>query len=207
MAVATLADADTRLYNALAALVAEPVAEATPFGSVGRWEGPVPPTGLPAAKFPAVMLRFDGEQPVDRDVQTFGLGIEDRSRANWSVLVQLYDPQLIDRIVNGTAAHPGVLRLCDAVKGACNGLWLAGAHMERTLRFAGTAREAGGPQPSTVVYAVRFVAELDAPNATDAQIAADASPTLNPVAADVNIEGTGTPAPNPLVQFVAAPNP
>lgn len=204
---ATLATADTRLYSALAALVAEPVSSTQPFGYAGRWEGPVPPTGLPAPKYPAVMLRFDGEQPVDRDVQTFGWGVEDRSRANWSALVQLYDPQEIDRLVNGTASVPGILQLCDVVKGACNGLWLDGAHMERPLRFAGTAREAGGPQPSTAVYAVRFVAELDAPNAYDAQVAGDTSPEVNPVHADINITGTGEPAPNPLIQIVSEPNP
>lgn len=204
---ATLATADTRLHAALAALVAEPVSSSRPFGYAGRWEGPTPPTGLPAPKYPAALLRFDGEQPVERDVQTFGWGSQDRSRANWSVLVQLCDPQEIDRLVNGTASSPGVLQLVDAVKAACNGLWLDGAHMERTLRFAGTAREAGGPQPSTVVYAVRFVAELDAPDAYAAQVAADTSPEVNPVAADINITGTGTPAPNPLVQIVSEPNP
>lgn len=204
---ATLATADTRLANALAALVAEPVTSTAPFGYAGRWEGPVPSTGLPAPKFPAVLLRFDGEQPVERDVQTFGWGVEDRSRANWSALVQLCEPQEFDRLINGSASVPGILRLCDVVKAACNGLWLDGAHMERTLRFAGTAREAGGPQPSTVVYAVRFVAELDAPDAYAAQVAADTSPLINPVASDINITGTGEPAPNPLVQIVSEPNP
>lgn len=203
---ATLATTDTRLYSALAALVAEPVTSTAPFGYAGRWEGPVPASGLPAPKFPAVMLRFDGEQPVERDVQTFGWGVEDRSRANWSALVQLCEPQEFDRLVNGSASVPGILRLCDVVKAACNGLWLDDAHMERTFRFAGTAREAGGPQPSQVVYAVRFVAELDAPNATDAMVAADTSPDIEDVNGDIDITGTGTPAPNPLVEFTSEPN-
>lgn len=206
MTVATLASADTRLYAALAALVTAPVATSTPFASLDRWEGPVPTTGLPAPKFPAVMLRFDGEQPVDRDVRTFGWEGHDRSRANWTVLVQLYEPQEASRAVNGSASVPGILRLVDAVKGACNGLALDGASMEQKIRFAGTARETGTVN-TTLVYAVRFVCELDAPDAYAAQVAADTSPDVEEVRSDINIEGTGTPAPNPLVQIVSEPNP
>ena len=205
MTVATLASADTRIYNALAALVATPVTSTAQFGSIDRWDGPVPPTGLPAAKFPAVMLRFDGEQPVERETNTFGWQTDDVSSANWSVLIQLWDPQDVTRGVNGSAAVPGILQLADSVKEAVNGLTLDGASMEQKVLFTGTVREVGAPS-ATVVYAVRFSCSLDVPSAYEALVAADTSPDIENINGDINIEGTGTPAPNPLVEFTSEPN-
>ena len=207
MAAATLATADTRIYSAVAALVTAPVATATPLAFVDRFVGNVPPTGLPAAKFPAAMIRCNGTQ-AERPVATLtGLGTVDRVKASWSVLVQMTDPADVTRGVNGSAAFPGILRIVDAVTAVLNGLWLDDAYMERVLRLVSALPDPAVPS-ALIVYDVRFEAMLDAPSAYAAQVAAyeAAASDIEEMRGDVNVQGTVDPAPNPLVQLVAEPN-
>ena len=203
MADATLASIDAALYTALATLVATPLTTSAPFGSLIRFVGPVPGEGLPAAKFPCVALRFD-EETADFDVDTVA-DAESRSVATWSVLVQVTDPQDIDRGMVGTGAgagQTGILRLVVTVQGALNALVLEGAYRGRRLKYTGTRPEAI-VRNGVYVYAVKFAARLLPPLAPTP----DDSHDLDEVRADVNLEDTDDAAPNPVVQFIADTTP
>jgi hypothetical protein len=199
MADATLASIDAALYAALATLVATPLTTSAPFGSLIRFVGPVPGEGLPASKFPCVALRFD-EETADFDVDVLA-DAESRSVATWSALVQVTDPQDIDRgmVGNGTGAgQTGILRLVVAVQGALNALVIEGAYRGRRIKYTGTRAEAI-VRNGVYVFAVKFAARLLPPLAPTP----DDSHDIDEVRADVNLEGTTDAAPNPVVQIIS----
>ena len=202
---ATLVSLDAILYTALAALLTDQTTGPTagkPFACVGRYAGTVPPEGISevGAQYPCALLRFNAEDST-RDVRGFGAAsIEDRATASWSVLVAVEDPRDIADGMIGTNSAPGLLSLVDAVIGACNGLVVAGAHMQQATRYAGVRAELVR-RGVVYVYAVAFEAMRDAPLAT----ITDTSSLVEEIRADVNLEGTGT-APNPLDRFIADPN-
>jgi hypothetical protein len=205
---ATLTSIELALYTALSGLLTNVTTGPTtarPFACVARYAGQVPQEGLAeaAAAWPCALLRFDDDIST-RDVHGFGVeSIEDRALASFSVLVGVEDPRDIADGMIGDANVPGLLRLVDAVIAACNGVTFADPHMQMSIRYAGTRAELV-KRGTVYVYAVRFDATRDA-----AAVAFDASgATLIPsVNSDINITGTGTPAPNPLVQIVSEPNP
>jgi hypothetical protein len=175
---------------------------------VGRYAGEIPPEGLSevCAQYPAALLRFD-EETSARDVLGFGVeSLNDRTLASFTVLVAVEDPRSTDDGIIGDANVPGALRCCEAVVAACNGLTFTDAHQRLSTRYVST-RPLLVKRGSVYVYGVRFDAQRDAPVATSSEeTAAGTLPDVEPVAGDINLEGTGT-APNPLVQFVANPNP
>jgi len=205
---ATLTSIELALYTALSGLLTNVTTGPTttrPFACVGRYAGQVPQEGLAeaAAAWPCALLRFDDDIST-RDVLGFGVeSIEDRALASFSVLVGVEDPRDIADGMIGDANVPGLLRLVDLVIAACNGVTYADPHMQMSVRYSGTRAEVI-KRGTVYVYAVRFDATRDAAGA-----AFDASgATLIPgVYSDINIVGTGTPAPNPLVQIVSDPNP
>lgn len=205
MADATLADIDTTLHTALATLVATPVTSSAPFASLIRFAGPVPGEGLTAAKFPCVALRFD-EEVADFDVDVLA-DAESASVATWSVLVQVDDPQDIDRgmVGNGAAkGQTGILRLAVSVQGVLNALAIDGTYRGRRLKYLGTRPEQV-VRNGIYVYAVRFAARLLPPIAPTP----DDSHDLDEIRGDVNLEDTlNDDAPgNPVVQFIADTTP
>lgn len=205
MSDATLADIDATMYTALATLVATPATASKPFNSLIRFVGPVPGEGLPAAKFPCVALRFD-EETSDFDVNTVA-DAESESVATWSALVQVADPQDIDRgiVGNGTGAgQTGILRLVVSVQGVLNALAIDGTYRGRRLKYLGTRPEQV-VRNGIYVYAVRFAARLLPPLAATP----DDSHDLDEVRGDVNLEDTlNDDAPgNPVVQFIADTTP
>ncbi len=200
MTIATLADVDAAMYTALSALVATPPDATHPFASVIRFAGAVPPEGLPAPKFPCVALRFDDEV-ADFDVDVLS-DAESRSVATWSVLVQVDDPQDIDRgmVGNGAAlGRTGILRCLSAAVGACNGLRVDGTYRGRLLKYVG-ARPEMVVRNGLYVYAARIAVRLYAPMATNAN---PYTTGLEEIAGNVNLEDTTDPADNPVVQFVS----
>lgn len=201
MADATLADIDATMYTALASLVATPATTTKPFSSLIRFAGPVPGEGLTGAKFPCVALRFD-EETSDFDVDVLA-DAESASVATWSVLVQVDDPQDIDRgmVGNGASAgQTGILRLVVSVQSVLNALAIDGTYRGRRLKYIGTRPEQV-VRNGIYVYAVRFAARLLPPLAPTP----DDSQTLTEVRGDVNLEDTlNNDAPgNPVVQFIA----
>lgn len=203
---ATLASIDTAMITALQDTVAVPSTAARPFALAARYAGEVTREGLSrvcGGQFPAVLLRFDGEQ--SRRIVDVLASVEDRGIATWSVIAVAEDPREIDSGINDTsAASPGVLQLLDVAMGAVNGLLVAGTYNERPLRCADVRPEL---VDAGVVYAygARVEAMRDLPQAANADPGANL-PLLNPVVGDVNLEGTGYGS-NPLVQFKAEPNP
>ena len=201
MADATLADIDATMYTALGTLLGVEITTAKPFAQLIRFVGPVPGEGLPAAKFPCVALRFD-EETADFDVDVLA-DAESASVATWSVLVQVDDPQDIDRgmVGNGTAkGQTGILRLVVSVQGVLNALAIDGTYRGRRLKYIGTRPEQV-VRNGIYVYAVRFAARLLPPIAPTP----DDSQTLTEVRGDVNLEDTlnNDPPGNPVVQFIA----
>ena len=201
MADATLADIDATMYTALGTLLGVEITTAKPFAQLIRFVGPVPGEGLPAAKFPCVALRFD-EETADFDVDVLA-DAESASVATWSVLVQVDDPQDIDRgmVGNGTSAgQTGILRLVVSVQGVFNALAIDGTYRGRRLKYIGTRPEQV-VRNGIYVYAVRFAARLLPPIAPTP----DDSQTLTEVRGDVNLEDTlnNDPPGNPVVQFIA----
>ena len=200
MADATLADVDATLYAVLDGLVATPVTAPKPFASLIRFAGPVPPEGLPAAKFPCLALRFD-EETADFDVDTVA-DAEAASIASWSVLVQVADPQDVDRgmVGNGAAAgQTGILRLAVPVQAALSALAIDGTYRGRRLKYVGTRPELV-VRNGVYVFAVRFAARLYPPVAATA----DDSDDLEEVRLDTKLEDTlNDDAPgNPVVQSI-----
>lgn len=205
MADATLADIDGTLYTALSTLVAAEPSTNAPFASIIRFVGPVPGEGLPAAKFPCVALRFD-EEVSDFDVDVIA-DAESASVATWSVLVQVDDPQDIDRgmVGNGPAkGQTGILRLVVSVQGVLNALAIDGTYRGRRLKYTGTKPEQV-VRNGIYVYAVKFAARLLPPIAPTP----DDSHDLDEIRGDVNLEDTlNDDAPgNPVVQFIADTTP
>lgn len=205
---ATLATIELALYTALSGLLTNVTTGPTtarPFACVGRYAGPVPPDGLheAVAQYPCALLRFDEDVSV-RDVLGFGAAsIEDRALSSFSVLVAVEDARAIDDGMVGDTSAPGLLRLVDAVIAACNGIVIADTHMQLSARYAGTRAEIIR-RGVVYVYAVRFEATRAAATATYDDSAAVAIPEIH---SDINIVGTGTPAPNPLVQIVSDTTP
>ena len=200
MTDAGLADIDDALLTALAAFAAEPQTTTKPFGYVGRYAGPVPAEGLQAPKFPCAMLRFDGDAGT-RDIETYASS-EDRGLAGWSVLVGVEDPQGIETGMVGTTAAPGLLRCVDIATSAVNALRIDGLFMSRTVRYVDTRAELV-VRNATYVYAVRFEARRVVPNATNP----DPSVTVESIHGDINLRDTPGDAVEPLVQFIATPDP
>ena len=203
---ATLASIDTALLTALADKVAVPATALRPFALAARYAGEVTREGLSrvcGGQFPAVLLRFDGEQ--SRRIVDVLASVEDRGIATWSVIAVAEDPREVDSGINDTTvATPGVLQLLDAAMGAVNGLLVAGTYNERPLRCSDVRPEL---VDAGVVYAygARVEAMRDLPQAVNPDPAAGL-PALNPIVGDVNLEGTGFTE-NPLVQFQAEPPP
>lgn len=206
---ATLASIEAVLYAGLAALLTDVTTGPTtakPFAFVGRYAGQVPPEGIgeAVAAWPCALLRFEDDAST-RDVIGFGAeATEDRALASFSVLVGVEDPRDIADGMVGDSSVPGLLRLVDAVIAACNGLVVADSHMQASTRYGGTRAEVV-KRGNVYVYAARFDVTRDV--ARYAYDAADDSPLIPSVHADINITGTGEPAPNPLVQIVSIPNP
>lgn len=202
MADATLYDVDAALYAALATLVSTPVTTQRPFASLIRFIGQVPPEGLTAAKFPCVALRFDEETAVF-DVDALA-DAEGASVATWSVLVQVDDPQEVDRgiVGNGTGAgQTGVLRLVYAALGVVSGLAIDGLYRGRRVKYVSTRPEVV-VRNGLYVFAAKLQARLWPPMAATP----DTSSSLEEVRGDVNLQDTldGDDPNNPVNQFVAS---
>jgi len=201
VADATLAGVDAALYTALATLVATPITTAKPFASLIRFVGPVPGEGLPAAKLPCIALRFD-EETSDFDVNTVA-DAESASVATWSVLVQVDDPQDIDRgmVGNGTTkGATGILRLAVTVQGVLNALVIDGTYRGRRVKYLGTRPEQV-VRNGLYVYAIRFAARLYPPIASTT----DDSVDIDEVRGNINLKNTlndDSPG-NPVVQIIA----
>jgi hypothetical protein len=155
-------------------------------------------------KFPCVALRFD-EETADFDVDVLA-DAESASVATWSVLVQVDDPQDIDRgmVGNGTAkGQTGILRLVVSVQGVLNAIAIDGTYRGRRLKYIGTRPEQV-VRNGIYVYVVRFAARLLPP------LAATPDDIIRvEIRGDVNLKDTlNDDAPgNPVVQFIADTTP
>ena len=82
---------------------------------------------------------------------------------------------------------------------ATKSIMLLGNHFTSAITGASPSFSvAGGSAAAATVVSV--------PSAYEALVAADTSPDIENINGDINIEGTGTPAPNPLVEFTSEPN-
>ena len=207
----SLAVIDSAILTALAAKVAVPATATAPFALAGRYAGPVTREGLSrvcGGQFPAVLLRFDGEQP-QRIVNVLA-DVSDRGAATWSVIVALEDPRAIDDAMNQSAVGAaGILQLLDVALGAVNGLIVTPpgtTWRDRPLRASAAVPELVD-EGVCYAYAARIEALRELPQAANPDPGAGL-PLLNPVVGDVNLIGTGlADAVQPLVQFESEPNP
>ena len=198
----SLAALDAALYAALSAtqwITASGPTTARPFALVGRYAGGLSVDGIreTCAQYPAALLRYDGGGST-RTVDAVE-GVDDTGTEAWTVLVAVEEPREIDDAIAATDAQvPGALALIDAVLLALNGLVFDEAWRDRRVRVVGYA-PALIARGTVYVYAVRFEARRELPQAPMTVAQAGNGQGLTSITAETDLVGPGTPAPDASV--------